>query len=212
VEDNNTLVKRLFGKSRKPSNASIPTEKHQHPPRTFSQVLHNPAATANSFDRSSRGSVAMSDQEQRRDAGASPTNIGRVTSANMSSTDSQRSDVYKDVFVMPPPQPNPPKRPIGEKIVRWLKYGPVDWWTSQNHIEENIHSLRILFSFEFFLGVVCISLGFSFSGDFYSILCPLHAINSWFLYLWIKILASAILSHMLIWERGHSDERLLYLY
>ncbi|EPS42567.1 hypothetical protein H072_3384 [Dactylellina haptotyla CBS 200.50] len=63
----------------------------------------------------------MSDQERRRDTGTSPTNIGRVTSTNMSSTESQR-----DVFVMPPPQPNPPKRPIGEKIVRWLKYGPVD--------------------------------------------------------------------------------------
>ncbi|KAF3284860.1 hypothetical protein TWF970_011136 [Orbilia oligospora] len=63
----------------------------------------------------------MSDQSQRRDTIPSPTNIGRVISTNMSSTESQR-----DVFVMPPPNPQPIKRPIGEKIVRWLKYGPVD--------------------------------------------------------------------------------------
>ncbi|KAF3177414.1 hypothetical protein TWF225_008402 [Orbilia oligospora] len=121
VEKENSL-KRLFGKSRKGSNtpSSSPTvEKHQPSLAAFPQPPSN--NYLNSFDRSSRGSVAMSDQSQRRDTIPSPTNIGRVTSTNMNSTESQR-----DVFVMPPPNPQPVKRPIGEKIVRWLKYGPVD--------------------------------------------------------------------------------------
>ncbi|KAK6353480.1 hypothetical protein TWF696_009927 [Orbilia brochopaga] len=106
----NTLVKRLFGKSRRSFF------------RKSSNATSGPSNSHNSFDRSSRGSFAgMSDQEQRRESMPSPTNIGRVTSTQMSSTESQR-----ETFTMPPPQPQPPKRPIGEKIVRWLKYGPVD--------------------------------------------------------------------------------------
>ncbi|KAK6330808.1 hypothetical protein TWF718_003007 [Orbilia javanica] len=117
--DKESSLKRLFGKSRKGSNtpASSPTvDKNQL--AAFPQPPNS--NHLNSFDRSSRGSVAMSDQSQRRDTIPSPTTIGRVTSTNMSSTESQR-----DIFVMPPPNP-PVKRPIGEKIVRWLKYGPVD--------------------------------------------------------------------------------------
>ncbi|RVD90240.1 uncharacterized protein DFL_001215 [Arthrobotrys flagrans] len=120
--DKENSLRRLFGKSRKSSNtpASSPTvEKHQPSLAAFPQPPSN--NYLHSFDRSSRGSVAMSDQSQRRDTIPSPTNIGRVTSTNLSSTESQR-----DVFVMPPPNPQPAKRPIGEKIVRWLKYGPVD--------------------------------------------------------------------------------------
>jgi len=122
VEDRSTLVKRIFGKKRKSSSSASrsPTALQKHSSLPQGHLPH-----MSSFDRSSRGSYnyTMSDQGARRDHGPSPTQIGRVVSTNLSSS----GESQRDVFIIPPPQPvDPPKRPIGEKIVRWLKYGPVD--------------------------------------------------------------------------------------